>query len=169
MRVLPAVEGDFRIWGKDGGLSGDRYFNKGWSCGFFMVGKQERPEAGLAEVEGNGSRAERQIARMLNRYGIRYMYEHPVAVVDRGKVRIWYPDFWLPDYGTLIEYVGGLKDRNYTEGVEHKKSVYEAAGFPAIFLDGHAFDGCWPKKVMNRIEDILRNRLRTFDSLEEVM
>ena len=134
-----------------------------------MVGKQERSEAVLAEVEGNGSRAERQIARMLDRYGIQYKYEYPVAVVDRGKVRIWYPDFWLLDYGIIMEYVGGLRDRDYKEGVEHKKAVYEAAGFPAIFLDGQSFDGCWPKKIMKQVEDVLRNRLKTFDSLEEVM
>jgi len=36
---------------------------------------------------------EEQIARLLDRYGTSYQYEYPVAVVDRGKTRIWYPDF----------------------------------------------------------------------------
>jgi hypothetical protein len=34
---------------------------------------------------------ETQIARCLNRYGIRYLYEHPLAVVDEGKTKIWHP------------------------------------------------------------------------------
>jgi len=34
---------------------------------------------------------EEQIARFLDRNGIVYKYEYPLAVVDRGKVRVYYP------------------------------------------------------------------------------
>jgi len=59
-----------------------------------------------AMVEREGSAGEKQVARMLDRYRIRYDYVHPMAVVDRGKVRLWYTDFWLPDYALAIEYCG---------------------------------------------------------------
>jgi hypothetical protein len=51
------------------------------------------------------SKGEYQIARFLERNQIRYQYEHPLAVVDRGRVRIWYPDFQLPEYGLILETV----------------------------------------------------------------
>ena len=41
------------------------------------------------------SRGETQIARCLTRYHIPYFYEHPLAVLDEGKTRVWYPDFQL--------------------------------------------------------------------------
>jgi len=43
------------------------------------------------------SRGEVQIARFLDRNKLTYRYEHPLAVLDKGKTRIWYPDFLLPD------------------------------------------------------------------------
>jgi hypothetical protein len=45
------------------------------------------------------SKPELQIARLLEQNSIAYKYEHPMAVVDRGKTKIWYPDFYLPEYG----------------------------------------------------------------------
>ncbi len=35
--------------------------------------------------------------------------EMPLAIVDRGKTKIWYPDFRLPEYGMIIEYFGIYK------------------------------------------------------------
>ena len=133
-----------------------------------MVRGEQGLEPGLDEVEARGSRGEKQIARMLTRYGVRYVYEHPVAVLDRGRVRIWYPDLWLPDYGIVIEYAGSRADKGYVEGIEHKKAVYEEAGFPAIFLDGGSLSGGWPRKVIEKIGDIVKGRARRFESLEDV-
>jgi len=44
---------------------------------------------------GYRSRGEEQIARFLERNGIAYQYEYPLAVIDQGKTRIYYPDFRL--------------------------------------------------------------------------
>ena len=133
-----------------------------------MVRGEQGLEPGLDEVEARGSRGEKQIARMLTRYGVRYVYEHPVAVLDRGRVRVWYPDLWLPDYGIVIEYAGSRADKDYVEGIEHKKAVYEVAGFPAIFLDAGSLSGGWPRKVIERIGDIVKERARKFDSLDDM-
>ena len=49
------------------------------------------------------SKGEIEIAELLEKSGIEYRYEQPLAVVDRGKVRTLYPDFYLPEYGIIIE------------------------------------------------------------------
>jgi hypothetical protein len=117
-------------------------------------------------VERTGSAGEKQIARMLQRYGVRYCYEHPVAVIDRDKVRVWYPDFWLPDFGVAIEYVGRTTNDDYNRGVERKQAVYEATGIPCVFVDARSLEGAWPKRILSEIRETLLIRLHRFDDLE---
>ncbi len=74
------------------------------------------------------SKAEIQIARLLDREGIAFRYEHPLAVVDRDKTKIWYPDFSLSDYGMIIEYFGMNGDPEYRKRAEHKMQVYRQNG-----------------------------------------
>jgi len=53
------------------------------------------------------SRGEAQVGRLLDRYGIPFFYEQPTLVLDRGRHRLWRPDFTLPDYnGLVVEYAG---------------------------------------------------------------
>lgn len=70
------------------------------------------------------SRGETQISRLLDRVGIAYRYEHPLAVIDnnksKSKLRIWYPDFQLPQYGIIIEYFGLTGKPDYLTGMEKK-------------------------------------------------
>ena len=117
-------------------------------------------------VERTGSAGEKQIARMLKRYGVRYCYEHPVAVIDRSKVRVWYPDFWLPDFGIAIEYVGRTTNEDYNGGVEHKRAVYQAMGIPCVYVDVSSLKGAWPKRILGQIHETLQERLNLFDDLE---
>jgi hypothetical protein len=77
---------------------------------------------------------EEQIARLLERNGIAYQYEYPLAVVDRGKVRIHYRDFRLPEYSLVVEYFGVNGDADYDEQARHKMEVYKRAGVDALFL-----------------------------------
>jgi len=105
---------------------------------------------------------EEQIARLLDRNGIAYFYEYPQAVVDQGKVRTWYPDFHLPEYGLIIEYFGVNGDPGYDQRTQHKMEVYKQAGIEGLFLTRESFKGDWPTRIMNQIEGILRNRLDKF-------
>jgi len=131
-----------------------------------MVRAEEGLEGRIDEVEEVGSNGEKQIARMLRRYGVRYMYEHPVAVRDRGKVRVWYPDFWLPEYAIAIEYVGGISSDDYAAGIEHKREVYRDTGVACVFVGADALSGPWPATIMAQMERILVERLARFDSLK---
>jgi len=120
-----------------------------------------RPEAKV-EQEKFKSEGEIQVARLLDRSGISYLYEHPLAVVDRGKVRIWYPDFQLVGYGILIEYCGRTGDPAYTAGVVRKQAVYKANGLTGIMLTPESLRGDWPGQILGEIEEVLTERLYRF-------
>jgi len=110
------------------------------------------------------SKGEEQIARFLDREGVRYKYEHPLAVVDNKKTRVWYPDFHLPDYGVIIEYFGVNGKTEYDEQAEHKIDVYKQNGIEGLFLTEKCFKGDWPERIMGQIEGILKDRLDRFYS-----
>lgn len=105
---------------------------------------------------------ERQIARLLDRHGIRYRYEYPIAVVDRGKVRLIYPDFVLPELGLIIEYFGVNGNTDYDDQARRKMQLYKQAGIEGLFLTRDSLRGDWPGRIMSQIEKILNSRLDKF-------
>jgi len=108
------------------------------------------------------SQGEEQIARLLERNGIAFQYEYPLAVQDHGKTRLYYPDFRLPEYGLIIEYFGMNGDPGYDARTRHKIGVYKQAGIEGLFLTEESLKGDWPGRVMGRIEDTLKRRLDRF-------
>jgi hypothetical protein len=108
------------------------------------------------------SKAEVQIARLLDREGIAYRYEHPLAVVDRGKTKIWYPDFSLQGYGMILEYFGMQGDAGYAERTRHKMEVYRLNGIDGLFLTEESMRGNWPPRIISGIEGILKGRVNRF-------
>lgn len=100
------------------------------------------------------SRGEAQVGRLLDRYGISFFYEMPTVIYDRGRLRIWHPDFTLPTYGNLIVEYSGMPDRpTYMDGVRHKQKAYRASGMPALFLyPADLQGGSWPLQLAKRIE-----------------
>ena len=105
---------------------------------------------------------EEQIARLLDRNRIAYQYEYPIAVVDKGKTRLYYPDFRLPEYGLIIEYFGVNGDSAYDRQKKHKIEAYRKDGFDGLFLTRDSLRGDWPTQIMGQIEDILKNKLDKF-------
>ena len=108
------------------------------------------------------SKAEMQLARMLERNRVRYLYEHPIAVIDNGKTKVWYPDYTLPEYGMIIEYFGVHGDEYYCRQANHKREVYAANGIEGLFLTSDCFKGDWPGRIMGQINTILERRLEDF-------
>jgi len=108
------------------------------------------------------SRGEEQIARLLERNGINYWYEYPLAVIDNGMTRLWYPDFQLPGYGMIVEYFGVNGKQDYDERTRHKLEIYEQNGIEGLFLTEASFKGDWPGRIVGQIEDILKGRLDRF-------
>ena len=105
------------------------------------------------------SKAEAKIAEFLGDCKIEFKYEYPLAVRDRGLVKIWYPDFLLPAYSTIIEYFGVNGIAEYDRQTEHKIDVYKQAGIESIYLVESSMMGDWQKGILDRLEYSLEDRL----------
>ena len=99
------------------------------------------------------SRGEAQVGRLLDRYSIPFFYEQPLLVLERGRHRVWHPDFTLPSYnGMVVEYAGMPDVPEYMAGIRHKKQVYETNDLPAAFIYPRDLKGPnWPEEVMARV------------------
>jgi len=108
------------------------------------------------------SRGEAQVGRLLDRYGIPYVYERPTSIYDRGGYRTWLPDFTLPSYnGLVVEYAGMPDVARYMAAVRHKKQVYRSSGIRALFLYPRDLTGPnWPEKVVRKIYQASRSAYR---------
>jgi len=81
------------------------------------------------------SRGEAQVGRLLDRSRIPFFYEQPTLIYDRGRHRIWRPDFTLPTYnGLIIEYAGMMDIPSYAAGIHHKVATYARNGVPALIV-----------------------------------
>ena len=102
------------------------------------------------------SRGETQIGRFLDRYGIPFLYEHPLIIWDRGQYRTWHPDFTLPTYeGLILEYAGMPEIDDYMTGIRHKQRAYQANGIPALFVYPEDLTGpSWPSKLYEKLDQV---------------
>jgi hypothetical protein len=91
---------------------------------------------------------------MLDRYGVPFYHEQPTVVYDRGRYRIWHPDFTLPEQkGLVVEYAGMMDIPDYARGIRHKREAYRANGIAALFLYPADLAGSgWDEKVYQKIE-----------------
>jgi hypothetical protein len=107
------------------------------------------------------SKGERKIAYFLDQNDIKYQYEPAVLVrADQEKQRIWYPDFYLPEFKMYIEYFGMIADQNYARGVKTKQAVYSKAGHDVISIYPWMLKENWQGYIMQQLEKgtILRYR-----------
>lgn len=105
------------------------------------------------------SKGEEQIANFLKSQNIWFQYEYPLAIKDKGQVRIWYPDFRLPKYGMIIEYFGVNGNAAYDEQIAHKIFTYKEAGVDGIYLLESSFSGNWQEQILEKIERSLEDKL----------
>lgn len=107
------------------------------------------------------SRGEAQVGRVLDRYGVPFYHEQPTLILDRGRYRVWHPDFTLPTYnGMIIEYAGMMDVPDYAEGIRHKEQTFKANGIPALFVYPENLTGpVWPERLYERIEQTGRQAL----------
>jgi hypothetical protein len=110
------------------------------------------------------SGSEYRIAGLLDQYGLPFIYEKPTAVMDAGKLRIWYPDFTL-GYGQVIEYFGVNGDPGYEQRTRHKLAVYEHNQIPVLALYPRDFGGAWQGRLLERIDSTLEQHLNQYRTL----
>jgi hypothetical protein len=100
------------------------------------------------------SEGERRIAYFLESNSIKYHYEPPVLINSDEKPRIWYPDFYLPEFGAYIEYFGLVGHQNYDNGIKIKETLYSKAGLEVIPVYPWTFTENWQEYIMNELEHI---------------
>jgi len=105
------------------------------------------------------SRVERQIGNLLADRQIPFIYEKPTAVMDDGKLKIWYPDFSL-QAGLLVEYFGINGEQDYIQRTRHKLRVYQANQLDTIPLYPSDIIPNWQGRLIDRISSALESRLR---------
>ena len=113
------------------------------------------------------SDGERKIASLLDQYKIQYIYEKPTLVQDNGsKLRLWYPDFTLPEFDIIIEYYGLANGGNgdYDKGVKRKHDVYSNGHNKAISVYPTTFNENWQQYILGGIQNILQKRNSCFET-----
>jgi len=109
------------------------------------------------------SEGERKIAYFLEKNSIKYHYESGVIVnAYKDKLRIWYPDFYLPEFKTYIEYYGLAGNQNYDRGIKVKESAYSKVGLDVVSVYPWMFKENWQKYIMKELK---RNTSRRYRNL----
>lgn len=123
----------------------------------------ERSIEQLLRNEGYKSEGERRIAEFLEEARIDFVYEKPILIEDKGKQRIWYPDFWLPDYSIIIEYFGVVGEEAYDLAIKHKMKVYAQNHLNVIPVYPQTFEADWKDYVLRSIRKTLVHRVIDFE------
>lgn len=126
----------------------------------------ERSIEDILRNEGYKSEGERKIAAFFQEAGMHFVYEKPILVEDKGKQRIWYPDFWLPDYSIIIEYFGVLGEEAYDLAIKHKMDVYAQNHLNVIPVYPQTFETDWQDYVLRSIRKNLVKRLINFEETD---
>jgi len=110
------------------------------------------------------SEGERRIANFLEANSIKYQYEPALLINSDQKPRIWYPDFYLPEFATYIEYFGLAGRSNYDNGIRRKETLYSKAGLEVIPVYPWTFAENWQEYIMAELERIT---IRRYQNLME--
>ena len=98
------------------------------------------------------SDGERRIAYLLDTNSIKYRYESGVLInPPKSQPRIWYPDFYLPEFKTYIEYYGMAGHKQYDRGIKTKESTYTKTGIDVISVYPWMFSKDWQGYIMREL------------------
>ena len=107
------------------------------------------------------SEGERRIAYFLGSNSIKYIYEPGVLINSaQQKPRIWYPDFYLPEFGAYVEYYGLVGNQNYVKGIKTKESMYSKIGMDVIPVYPWMFNKNWRGYIMKELKRTTHRRYR---------
>jgi len=108
----------------------------------------------MESIYADMNEPERQVADYLKKLGLWWLYEFPVFVYDdKGRPRVWTPDFYLPKLGMYIE-VCGSEDHDY----EYREKIYEKNGFHVVFVHLYKSTAKWKNYLIKRIMEIEETR-----------
>jgi len=111
------------------------------------------------------SKGEKRIADFFYEHDIDYKYEYPWRA-DRGV--IIYPDFYLPQFNLVIEYLGLDGDKDYDESSEFKRRYWETKpGYKLVEILPRHLCGLSPDFLQGREEDYLAIKVLIEEALAE--
>lgn len=121
---------------------------------------KENLETKIEDSYNFKSEGERTIAEVLNKYRIDFKYEWPILIRDdEKKLRIWYPDFFLPKYGVYLEYFGYENNTEYDNGRKRKEKIYNEMKIDVISIDSKIGDNQLESHLINQLYRIQTKRL----------
>jgi hypothetical protein len=114
------------------------------------------------------SQGERAIAEILEKYNIDFVYEYPLLIKeqkknDTEKLRIWYPDFWLPKYSIVIEYFG-MEDAEYQKGKRAKLDAYRKLNIDCISVKQTTISKDLKSYLLINIKRLINEKVRHFEN-----
>jgi hypothetical protein len=115
------------------------------------------------------SAGEKAIAEVLTKYNIDFVYEHPILVKenkegDSEKLRIWYPDFWLPKYSIIIEYFGMVGNKEYDKGKKAKLEAYKKPDLDCISVKPSTVKKDLKAYLLISIKKLINEKVRHFEN-----
>ncbi len=106
---------------------------------------------------------ERDVAGYLDELGISYEFEYPVFVKDeRGRPRLWTPDFYLIDIKIYIEVY-----ESESFDLEYRKKMYAENKIDIIFLPLLKKDLMWKEHFLELLKIIVDSSRKKLDILIE--
>jgi hypothetical protein len=102
------------------------------------------------------TQGEKQTSDFLTALGIFWRFHHPVTIYDEENLqRIYYPDFFLPQFGAYIEVCGAKREDEY----ERRKKLYFANNIKVIFVE--TFKDCkkWKAFLLDSLFKIQVERM----------
>jgi len=94
---------------------------------------------------------ELEIAKFLTKYNIEFEYEFPISIVESEKTKIWYPDFYLKEYQTVIEYFGMYNhNKAYKNNANFKKQTFQNCGIQ--FISVYELNKNWETYILKSMK-----------------
>lgn len=114
------------------------------------------------------SKGEEAIAEVLTKYNVNFVYEHPLLIKqqhksDTEKLRIWYPDFWLPKYSIIIEYFG-MNTPEYLASKKAKWDAYKKLDIDCIPVYPKTIQGDLKSYLLVKIKTLINDKQRHFEN-----
>lgn len=132
--------------------------------------KKRFPDKRRFEKQDFKSHGEKEISRFLKEEKIHFLYEYPLAITDEDrKVRIWYPDFLLPELNVIIEYMGMKGKGDYDRANIRKKKIYNALKIDFIEITpGLIVKGNWKRFIAMKIIDIMKSKRGMYNKMKSL-
>ena len=99
---------------------------------------------------------EKQTADFLTALGIYWKFHHPVTIYDEEDLpRIYYPDFFISQFGVYIEVCGSDRKEEYNR----RKKLYFANNIKVIFVETFKDSVKWKAFLLDSLFNIQIERM----------